>query len=198
MKNNTIKKRNEFRRALRNISKEMYKRRYIFAVAGLFLIILFLFFGFFKMLFFFIILSLMNISFSYLTKTIPRYGTSFELIMMCTVLAGVAYGPKAGGIFGMISCILYYYGAGRFSYFVTITAPLYGIVGIAASLFSGLPLIQIGLWSAIIYGIISSVLVILIYGAHLDRALIFLTLNISFNFIIFKYAAPLLLRLMVL
>ena len=181
---------------IKALARKAYKRRYQIFLGFLAMGVVLLFFGAFKMLFFLALLTALNIVVSYFAKNIPKIGTSIELIMLCTVLSGLAYGAKIGALFGFISCLLYYYGAGRFSFYVTIYAPLYAITGAIIPLFSAYSVLNIGLTAAIIYTIISSIIVIVLYSAKLYRAVLFAAVNTGFNLIIFKYAAPILLRLM--
>jgi len=116
--------------------------------------------------------------------------------MFSTVLAGVAYGARIGALFGAISALLYYYAAGRMSLYVTVFAPLYSIIGIIAGMLSTVPIFKIGIILTIIYTFISSIIVIIVFNARIDKAVLFGIVNTVFNFIMFKYFAPIFIALM--
>jgi uncharacterized membrane protein len=178
------------------IQSKVYKKKYLIISFILLLLLLIMFFGFFKMVFFILLLLLLNILVSYLSKYIPRAHTSIELIMFGTVLVGVSYGSKIGAVFGVISALLYYYAAGRFSYYVAIFMPLYALVGIFSSIFSNVNILTLGLVCTISYTIISSIIVIFMFNAKFDKAILFGLVNTFFNFIMFKYVANIFLALM--
>ena len=182
-----------FVQALKNY---VYKRRYFFGAGFLTLLLVVLFFGFIRMAFFFIGLIIANVIVSYLGKSIPRFTTSLELTMFGTVLMAIAYGSKIGAIFGLLSAIIYYYGANRFSYFVILFAPLYAVIGLLVPFFGDADIFTIGMTSTIIYTSISSTLVIIIFNAKIDKTIGFAVINTFFNFIMFKYVAPLFVMIM--
>ncbi|MFT4343282.1 MAG: hypothetical protein ACMXYE_00885 [Candidatus Woesearchaeota archaeon] len=183
-------------RFIRGLQKYLYRRRYSVAIILIAIILIFLFFGFIRIAFFFVTFIILNIFVSYLAKTIPRFTTSLELTLFGTVLMGVSYGSRIGAVFGLLSAILYYYGAHRFSYFIIIFAPLYAVVGIIAPLLTGYEIFTIGMICALGYTIISSILVIIIFNAKIDKTLGFAFINTVWNFVIFKYIAPLIIFLM--
>lgn len=178
------------------LQDKIYKRRYLFTVIVLLIVLLIMFFGFFKMIFFLSLLLVLNIGSSFIAKHIPRAHTSIELIMFSTVLAGLAYGSRVGAFFGILSAILYYYAIGRFSYYVTVFAPLYALVGIIAPFFSKIPILELGMTFTIGYLLISSVIVFVLFNARMYKMAQFAIINIPFNFIMFKYFAPIFLLLM--
>ena len=179
----------------KRISKNLYKKRYLFLTIILILIILTLFVGLLKMLVILIILAIANWITSYAARAIPDYGTGIELIMLSTVISGLGFGSKVGAVFGFVSALLYYYGTGRFSYHVTVLAPLYACVGAIVPFFAQYPVFYIGVIASIIYTIVSSISVIIIFGAHLHKAIIFGIVNTFFNVIVFTYLAPVMMGL---
>jgi len=196
MKQRRKSKEEKLSRLIIKLQGKLYKRRYLFTAAVLLLILVITFFGFFKMIFFLGLLLVLNIGSSFIAKHIPRMHTSIELIMFSTVLAGIAYGSKVGALFGILSAILYYYAIGRFSYYVTVFAPLYGLAGIIAPFFSKIPILELGMTFTIGYLIVSSVIVFVLFNARIYKMVQFAIINIPFNFIMFKYFAPIFLLLM--
>jgi hypothetical protein len=183
-------------KTVRKIQKYLYRRRFLLLIIVIAFMLMLLFFRFFAMVIFLGILLILNLFSSYISRHLPRYRTSIELIMFGTVLAGYAYGTKIGSFFGLINSIAYYYGAHRMSYYVLIFAPLYAVAGICASLFNQYGIFYVGMTATIVYTVISSILVIVIFSAKIEKAIGFAVVNTAFNFIMFKYFAPLLLMLM--
>ena len=196
MKQEIKSKEEKLSRFIIRLQGKIYKRRYLLGVIILSLVLIIMFFGFFKMIFFLSLLLVLNIGSSFIAKHIPRAHTSIELIMFSTVLAGLAYGSRVGAFFGILSAILYYYAIGRFSYYVTVFAPLYALVGIIAPFFSKIPILELGMTFTIGYLLISSVIVFVLFNARMYKMAQFAIINIPFNFIMFKYFAPIFLLLM--
>ncbi|MFT4304240.1 MAG: ECF transporter S component [Candidatus Woesearchaeota archaeon] len=183
------------------LAKFLYKKRFLFIILSSIIIISLLFFNLFKMVFFLLILLALIIASSTVARQIPRYNTSIELIMFGTVLCGFAYGMKIGALFGLIGSIIYYFGAGRMSYYVIVFAPLYSIIGIIAGFLAKTTnnndIFMLGMILTISYSIISSLLVYIIFNAKFDKAFGFILINTIFNFIMFKYFGPMFLALMI-
>ncbi|MCB9358333.1 hypothetical protein H6503_00220 [Candidatus Woesearchaeota archaeon] len=179
-----------------NLAKYFYKRRYFIIAICIAALAILLFFDLFKVVLFLSLLLVLNIGASAISRFIPRYKTSIELIMFGTVLCGYVYGSKIGALFGLIASILYYFGVGRMSYFVIVFAPLYAIIGIIAGIFNTYNIFQLGMALTLSYTVISSILVFIIFGAKFDKALGFAIINTFFNFIMFKYFAGILLAIM--
>ena len=173
----------------------LYQRRLFFVIGALVLFLLFIFFGFVKMIIILGSLVICTVILSFICRGIPYIGRSFELIMFTSVIAGTCYGPKIGALFGAITAILYYFAAGRLSIHVAVFAPLYALVGVAASQLNIFPIFFVGMVLTITYTLISSVIVVFGFGGRLEKALIFLAMNLFFNFFLFKYIAPLILMI---
>lgn len=180
----------------RKASKLLYKKRYLLLLILLIAILLPTFFGLIKMVVILIIFSFMNMALSIFSRRLPQISTSLELIMFSTVLAATAYGAKVGAAFGLIQTFLYYYGTGRFSFYIVIFAPLYAIIGSVVPLFSSYPIAVVGITATVIYAIISSVLTIVLFSANVHKAVMFGIVNTFFNFVLFQYFAPILIRIM--
>jgi hypothetical protein len=86
---------------------------------------------------------------------------------------------------------MYYYAAGRFSFYVAVFAPLYAIIGVAAGIFNNIDIFQLGMVCTIIYTLISSIIILILFNGRIDKAVGFALINTFFNFIMFKYIAPL-------
>jgi len=191
-------KHSDLKKLMKSIQKWMYKKKYLLILITFIFVLITTFFGMFKIVFFFILFIVLNIITSIFSKILPRYSTSLELNMLGTVLMALAFGPKVGALFGFIASILYYYGAGRFSYFVITFAPSYALIGLFVGLFSGnsVDLFTIGMICTVLYSIVTSIAVFLLFNARLEKMFGFFIINLFFNFIMFKYIAPLLYILM--
>jgi hypothetical protein len=196
MKQNKKNQPSHWEKLFIQLQRRIYKKKYFIITGSIVLLLIIMFFGFFRMVFFLLLLLLLNIIISFIAKHIPRAHTSIELIMFGTVLSGAVYGMKIGAIFGIISSILYYYAAGRFSYYVAIFAPLYAFIGIAAALFNKIDIFTLGMICTITYTVISSIIVIIAFNAKLDKAIMFGIINTAFNFIMFKYLASIFIAIM--
>jgi hypothetical protein len=178
------------------VGKAAFKHRYLIIIGMLLLLLILIFFDFMHALLVLILFGAVNVFLSIIARPIPIYNTSFEMIMLGTVLASVKYGGKIGALFGIILAVVFFYVAGRMSLFVTVYAPLYGIVGIFCGLFRNADILTLGMTCTVAYYIVSSLLLIILFNAKLHRAIVFGLINIPFNFIMFKYIAPIILMLM--
>jgi uncharacterized membrane protein len=178
------------------VEKKIYPKRYLILTLVLLIAAAIGFFTILKMLFFLILLAALNVAVSIFARHLPYFKQSIELMTFSTIIAAVSYGPKVGAIFGLISCILYYFAAGRVSFYIIVFAPLYALEGLIASLFSGYPIFNVAMTAVIIYTIISSIIVVLFLGARISKAIDFAVKNTLWNIILFKYIAPIMLSVM--
>ena len=192
-RNNNINDTDKFLYGLR---KTLNKQRIMITLIIILLFLLIAFFDIFKIGILLTILLISNIILSYIAKSIPRYNTAFELIMFSTILSGVSYGAKIGVFVGIIFSILYYFAAGRMSFYIVVFAPLYAIFGFIAGIYHVTNIFIFGMICTISYSLISSILVSLLFNANLDKALVFIFVNGLFNLVMFKYIAPIFLLLM--
>jgi hypothetical protein len=186
-------KKNKINEKIKSI---LYKRRRLILSLSILLFLIIIFFDTIKMGIILGILLLLNITISYLSKNIPRYNTSLELIMFSTVLSAVSYGAKVGAIVGIVFSILYYFAANRMSLYIIVFTPLYAFFGIIAALLPYNNIFVLGMICVLLYSITSSILISIFFRGHIDKALGFILINTLFNLIIFKYLAPLFLFLM--
>jgi hypothetical protein len=189
-------KNSNLRKILEKLSRKAYERKEMIFLAIGISIFTIMFFGFFKMVFFLVLLIILNIIVSLAMKNVPKTYASLELIMFSTVLIGTAYGPKAGAFFGLAMPLIFFYACGRISVFVFAYAPLYSIIGATAGMFSSYPILVVGMTYCVIYNLISSTILIVFLGGKVHRAFIFTLINTCWNLIIFKYLAPLFLSMM--
>lgn len=187
---------NDTARFLYGLRKQLYKNRMMLTLTSILLLLIISFFDAFKIGILLTILLVSNIILSYMAKSIPRYNTAFELIMFSTILSGVSYGVKIGIFVGIIFSILYYFAAGRMSFYIVVLAPLYAMFGFIAGIYPVTNIFVFGMICTISYSLISSILVSLLFNANLDRALVFIFVNGLFNLVMFKYIAPIFLLLM--
>ncbi|MBI2133134.1 hypothetical protein HYU11_00470 [Candidatus Woesearchaeota archaeon] len=143
-----------------------------------------------------ILLAVHSVS-CYFLKGLKRNHIGIELITLITVLAGVAYGAKAGAAFGALSIAADYVFSGRISYFSLVTIPSYALIGVISSLLASTSLPVLGVLMAVIYNVATSIIIFCFLGGDLDKCIRFGVTAVAFNFLIFSSFAGALLSLMV-
>lgn len=126
-----------------------------------------------------------------------KMGYGFELILLVTVVSGIAYGPVAGVIVGGSSITLGYILSRRLSMFSIVTVPSYMIIGFLAHYFSNYNIVLVGVGFAIVYNIIVSLIIIPVLGAKPVKCLIFSITNVLFNIFVFSRLGDWLLGVMI-
>lgn len=122
-----------------------------------------------------------------------KMGYAVEMISLSTVFAGVAYGVKAGIIFGAISMLANFIAMKRLSKFSLFVLPLYVLMGISAALLSSIPIIPLGIGLVIAYNIAINAIILTCFRGSTFKCTIFSATNIFWNFAIFSaLAGPLL------
>jgi len=129
------------------------------------------------------------------SRIVPKYGTGFECIMLATVLMGYIYGSPYGALFGCFCVILYYLFAGQFTPEIIAFIPLYLLVGLLVPFFTFSSITTIGIIFTLIYDIISVLLSVFMFGMSIEENVIFFFTNLGFNYLLFSYLAPFILRL---
>ncbi len=126
-----------------------------------------------------------------------QMGYGFELILLVTVISGIAYGSVAGMIVGGLSITLGYILSRRLSIFSIVTVPSYMIIGFLAHYFSNYNIVTVGVLFAILYNMIVSLIIIPVLGAKPVKCLIFGITNVLFNVFMFSRFGDWLLGVMI-
>lgn len=141
-------------------------------------------------------LLLLNAASSFFLRAIKRSSrVSVEITMLITVLASFAYGPKTGAVLGAASMLMDYIFSMRFSYFMIVTISTYAIIGLVAGSFSSFGITAVGIAATIIYNLVTSAIIILFMGGHLEKSATFGITDIALNFVLFSAVAPWLLSI---
>jgi len=131
-----------------------------------------------------------------LLKALKRNHIGIELITFLTVLSGVAYGAKVGAFVGASAMIVDYVFSGRLSYFSIVTIPAYALIGIFASMPSGIGIVTLGISMAVFYNLFTSIIIVGFMGGDVDKCLRFGITAAVFNLIVFSSFAGTLLSIM--
>lgn len=142
-------------------------------------------------------LLFIHIAMSIFLKTFKRHHVGIEIVLLITVLSGVAYGPKVGAFMGALSMLLDYIFSARISMFSIVTIPAYALIGVLASVFASANLFILGMGLAVFYSLFTWIFILGFMGGDIDKCIRFAVTNLVFNAIVFSIFAPNLLRLMV-
>ena len=104
--------------------------------------------------------------------------------MFCTVLTAVNYGPKIGSVMGGLLMIVNYIGEKRFSKYFVITLVTYSIIGYVSYYLRYLNIIGLGIGMVISYNLLMFTIVPF-FGANKKALLVFSSVNILFNILLF-------------
>lgn len=162
----------------------------------LFLTAMAFFFLFKKALFFLVLFMAVNmIAGMVLRGPLRLLLFGVEMVMMPTVLSGVAFGPGAGALTGVATAAVMLFFQGASPLFALVFIPLYGLSGFVAGQFSSANLVVLGIALSVVYGIISS-LFIFMMGGKAWKCGWFIATNLAFNGFLFVSMAPWLLKVM--
>lgn len=129
-------------------------------------------------------------------KMFKRNHIGIEIVLLITVLCGVAYGAKTGAIMGAISMLMDYIFSGRLSMFSIVTIPTYALIGVMSSYFATANIFTLGVSMAIFYSLFSWIFILGFMGGDLDKCIRFGITNVGFNALVFASFAPTLLIIM--
>lgn len=127
-------------------------------------------------------------------KNTGRLG--IELTMLITVLASFTYGAKTGALLGAAAMLIDYAASMRFSLFMPVTVSTYALIGAIAGNFAGLGITAVGIAAAAIYNIVTSAIIVMFMGGHIDKCARFGLTNIAANILLFTAVAPWLLAVL--
>ncbi|GEM_PF-3841567 len=141
-------------------------------------------------------LLLLHILMSIFLRVLKKNHIGVEIIMLITVLSGVAYGPKVGALMGAVSMVIDYVFSGRFSYFCIVTIPTYAAIGTISGVFAAANIVTVGIFAVIAYNLFTWIFILGFMGGHLDKCLRFGATDLAFNAFVFSAFAPTLLAIM--
>ncbi|MBI3036479.1 hypothetical protein HYY73_01830 [Candidatus Woesearchaeota archaeon] len=125
--------------------------------------------------------------FSTLYKRFMRVPPAVELVTFATVMAGVAYGPVTGALFGAIITVVAEIMNSGIDAFIIGYVPGRAAVGFVSAFFPTANMVTLGLLMSILYNAVAQPLYAFQSDAELRfKLLAFVVVNISFNFIIFS------------
>ncbi len=131
-------------------------------------------------------------SFSTYYKRVTRVPPAIELITFGTVMSGIAFGPVVGAAFGIVVTLLAEILNSGLDFFIVGYVPARAAVGIASGVFSDAAIIPLGLSMSLLYNLIAQPLYAFQSDAELRfKLLVFVLVNVSFNFIAFSLFGPL-------
>jgi hypothetical protein len=133
---------------------------------------------------------------SIVLRVFKRNNFGFELVLLITVLSGVAYGAKTGAIMGSIAMLMDYIFSGRLSIFSIITIPTYALIGMLSSTFSYINILTLGIALSIFYNLFTWIFIIGFMGGDISKCVRFGITNLLFNIFVFGAFAPTFLMIM--
>jgi uncharacterized membrane protein len=155
-------------------------------------------FDYFKNLIVLFLFIALNAVFAYIKRRLPfpirKHTYGLELVLLCTVVSGMALGSKVGMIMGVLLMIVNYLAEGRPSDYFIVTLTLYGIIGYYSALFKAIGISHAGMIFAVIYNTFAFILSKLM-GGKTSSLIIFNIINVAFNIAMFGLYGELLLGL---
>lgn len=120
-------------------------------------------------------------------KRYMRIPPAVELVTFSTVMAGLAYGPVVGAVFGAVVTVLAEVFNSGIDAFIIGYIPARAIVGFTSAFFPATDIVTLGLMMSILYNAVAQPLYALQSDAELRFKLIaFVLINVPFNFIAFS------------
>ncbi|MDO8642647.1 MAG: hypothetical protein Q7R76_03615 [Candidatus Woesearchaeota archaeon] len=162
----------------------------------LFLTAMSVFFMFKKSLFFLVIFLAANmIAGMVLRGPLRLLLFGVEMVMMPTVLSGIAFGSGAGVLTGVATAVVMLFFQGASPLFALVFIPLYGLSGFVAGQFPSANLMALGIGLSVIYSAISSFFIFMM-GGKVWKCGWFIATNLVCNAFLFVSVAPWLLKAM--
>lgn len=141
---------------------------------------------------------LINAAFAYLKRFMPyplrKYTYGFELVLICTVASSIALGGKVGLFMGILLMVVNYLAEKRPSDYFIVSVTLYALIGNFAHFFSDFGIIYAGIMLAIGYNVFAFILSKFL-GGRTEGLLLFNTINLVFNILLFSMYGEFLLGL---
>ncbi|MBI2143897.1 hypothetical protein HYU17_01970 [Candidatus Woesearchaeota archaeon] len=150
--------------------------------------VLFLFGNYIKNAVVLLLLALIAVL-STIYKRYMRVPPAVELVTFSTVLAGVAYGPLVGALFGAVVTVAAEVLNSGIDAFIIGYIPARAVVGFTAAFFPGVNIVTLGLLMSLLYNAVAQPLYAFQSDAELRFKLFaFVLINVPFNFVVFSIA----------
>ncbi len=139
-------------------------------------------------LFFFIVI---NFVFAFVKKRLPKfrlckYLLGIELILFCTVMTSITFGPRFGAVMGGLLMIVNYIAERRASRYFIVTTTLYTLIGYLVYYFRDYDIVLLGIATTILYNFfVTFIIFIFPFGENKTTVAIFNIINILFNIFLF-------------
>lgn len=146
----------------------------------------------------FVIVALLVVAEIFTSITIGIFGFArwgLELATLTTVIAGMVLGPFYGFTLGMIMVFVHLLSVRQFGFYVLWVIPTYGLLGLAAALFSSVPINTFGTYAILVVNGIFLLMTAVFTASNLLKYFKYMGGNILLNLVLFNTIAPLLLRL---
>ncbi|GEM_PF-5027440 len=143
--------------------------------------------------FFLGLLLAMNIVLSLAMRSFKPFSNGIELNMLSAVLAGLAYGPVTGAVFGGVSMIINFIFMKRMSMFSMLALPGYMVAGFLAPSFAGADLVFLGIGMTVFYNLLNSIPILAFFRGNAGKCFLFAVTNVLFNAFVFSTLGKLLL-----
>lgn len=145
------------------------------------------------------IISLLLIASTFLTALFVKHSglksLGIELMTLATVLHATQYGPAAGAATGFFLVLAHFIVGGFTGPFITWVLPGYAVMGAAAAMVS-MPILQLGMAAVLSLNAFFFAMTYIVSPGRIGVFAPYMATNILFNYVLFKYLAPVLLNIM--
>ena len=116
-----------------------------------------------------------------------KYLLGIELILFCTVIISISFGPAFGAVMGGLLMIVNYIAERRASRYFIVTIALYSLIGYLVYYFKDYNIIIVGIITSILYNLLVTLIIFIFpFGENKTTVLIFNIINILFNIFLFS------------
>lgn len=133
-----------------------------------------------------------NFIFAFLKKRLPKfrlgkYLLGIELILFCTVMTSITFGPRFGAVMGGLLMIVNYIAERRASRYFAVTIALYTLIGHTVYYFRNYDIVTLGIITTLLYNLVVTLIIFIFpFGENKTTVLIFNLVNILFNVFLFS------------
>lgn len=131
----------------------------------------------------------LTILFSWFASKTKLKNFGLELVTFTTIITGVMFGVLPGAVIGAALMLVHSLICGRIASYLIFLIPLFGVVGAAASLFSWVNIVVLGV-GLTVFSHIAFICWQKFSGKIAFRYIPYLALNGLFNFFLFSNIAP--------
>lgn len=134
---------------------------------------------------------IINFVFAFVKKRLPKfrlgkYLLGIELILFCTVMTSISFGPAFGAIMGGLLMIVNYIAERRASRYFIVTIALYTLIGYLVYYFKDYNIIILGILTTILYNLFVTLIIFIFpFRENKTTVIIFNMVNIVFNMVLF-------------